>query len=78
MKPVLSNHSKEDKNRFSRLVIALGIALKVLQNAPLLTCIKLPPVFMTFILSTFEWPLKTGLTVIVLAHAFVQLTTVMV
>ena len=42
---------------------------KVLQNAPrehsaiLSTCIKLPPVFKTIILSMFEWQLKTGLTV---------------
>ena len=28
-----------------------------------LTCIKLPPVFKTFILSIFVWLLKTGLTV---------------
>ena len=37
-----------------------------MQNAPgehsaiLLTCIKLPSVFKTFVLSIFEWRLKTG------------------
>ena len=42
---------------------------KVLQNAPrehsaiLLTFIKLPFVFKTFVLSIFKWPLKTGFTV---------------
>ena len=42
---------------------------KVLQNAPmehsavLLTFSKLPPGFKTFILSIFEWQLKTGYTV---------------
>ena len=42
---------------------------KVLQNALvehsaiLLTCTKLPLVFKTFVLSIFEWPLKTGFTV---------------
>ena len=42
----------------------------MLQNAPkersavLLTCIKLPHGFKTFILSIFEWPLKTGFTVL--------------
>ena len=42
---------------------------KVLQNAPrehsaiLSTFIKLPFVFKTFVLSIFEWPLKTGFTV---------------
>ena len=43
--------------------------VKVLQNAPrehsaiLSTFIQLPIVFKTFVLSIFEWPLKTGLTV---------------
>ena len=42
---------------------------KVLQNAPrehsaiLSTFIKLPFVIKTFVLSIFEWPLKTGFTV---------------
>ena len=41
----------------------------MLQNAPrehsaiFLTFIKLPFVFKTFVLSLFEWPLKTGFTV---------------
>ena len=41
-----------------------------MQNAPrehsaiLSTFIKLPFVFKTFVLSIFEWPLKTGFTVI--------------
>ena len=40
-----------------------------MQNAPrehsaiLSTCIKPPPVFKTFVLSIFEWSLKTGFTV---------------
>ena len=40
-----------------------------MQNAPmehsavLLTCIKIPNGFQTFVLSIFEWPLKTGFTV---------------
>ena len=43
--------------------------IKVLQNAPreqsaiLLTFIKLPFVFKTFVLSIFDWSLKTGFTV---------------
>ena len=42
-----------------------------MQNAPrehsaiLLSFIKLPFVFKTFVLSSFEWPLKTGFTVII-------------
>ena len=43
--------------------------VKVLQNAAvehsavLLTCIKVPPGFKTYVLSIFEWSLKTGFTV---------------
>ena len=44
--------------------------VKVLQHAPrehsaiLLTFIKQPFVFQTFVLSNFEWSLKTGFTVV--------------
>ena len=44
--------------------------VKVLQNAPrehsaiLLTFIKLPFIIKTFLLPIFEWPLKTGFTVV--------------
>ena len=68
VKPVLSGHSKKTKNWFSRPTIAKCIS-KVLQNAPrelsaiLSTSIKLPSVFKTFVLSIFEWLLKTGFTV---------------
>ena len=34
-------------------------------SAILLTCIKLPFVFKIYVLSIFEWPLKTGFTVFV-------------
>ena len=37
--------------------------IAVEHSAMLLTCTKLPPVFKTFVLSIFEWPLKTGFTV---------------
>ena len=46
----------------------------MLQNAPiehsaiLSTFIKLPFVFKTFVLSIFEWPLKTGFTVYQISH----------
>ena len=59
---------KKTKNCFSILIIA-KCRSKVLQNAPLehsailWTFIKLPFVFKTFVLSIFEWPLKTGFTV---------------
>ena len=32
-------------------------------SAVVLTCIKLPHGFKTFVLSIFEWPLMTGITV---------------
>ena len=32
-------------------------------SAVLLTCIKIPNGFQAFVLSIFEWPLKTGFTV---------------
>ena len=35
-------------------------------SAILLTCIKLPFVIKIFVLSIFEWPLKTGFTVVLL------------
>ena len=66
-KPVLSGHSKRTKLVFKtdyRLMQA-----KVLQNAPsehsaiLLTFIKLPFVYKTYVWSIFEWLLKTGFTV---------------
>ena len=50
------------KNRFSIPIMAYCRS-KVLQNAAILsTFIKLPFVFKIFVLTIFEWPLKTGLT----------------
>ena len=60
---------KNTKNWFSRPIIP-QCRSKVLQNALLehsailSTFIKLPFVFKTFVLSIFEWPLKTGFTVL--------------
>ena len=50
------------KTRIVRPIIAKCMP-KVLQNvAVLLSCIKLPHYFKTFVfLSIFEWPLKTGI-----------------
>ena len=66
---------KETKNWFSRLIFA-KCRSKVLQNAPrehyaiLSTLIKLAFVFKTFVLSFFEWVLKTGFTVSFLQFFF--------
>ena len=41
-------------------------------SAILLTCIKLPPVFKTFILPIFEWLLKTGFTVFAVSELWLE------
>ena len=67
--PVLSTYSKEDQIGFQDPLSpnASQKYCRMLQEeehfAILLTCIKLPSVFKTFVLSIFEWPLKTGFTV---------------
>ena len=38
----------------------------------LLTCIKLTSVFKTFVLSIFEWSLKTGFTVVLEGHSAIH------
>ena len=58
------------KKWFSKPIIAYCKS-KVLQNAPILEhsairlpCIKLTSVFKTFVLTIFDWPFKTGFTVL--------------
>ena len=69
VKPVLSGHSKRTpKIGFEdRLMLNAGKKYcRMLQwehSAILLTFIKLPFVIKTCVLSIFEWPLKTSLTV---------------
>ena len=63
VKPVLSSHFKRRPN--------IGFQDRLLLNAGQKYCrmlsnfIKLPFVFKSFVLSIFEWPLKTGFTVLV-------------
>ena len=45
----------------------------IADSAILSTFIKLPFVFKTFVLSIFEWPLKTGFTVYILRGATSEL-----
>ena len=74
---VLSRHSKQtQKIRFQdRLSLNAGKKYcRMLQwehSAILLTFIKLPFVIKTFVLSIFDWPLKTGFTVHVFEFAVV-------
>ena len=71
VKPVLSSHSKRTpkigfQDRF--LLNAGQKYCRMLQgehSAIILTFIKLPVVITTFVLSFFEWPLKTGFTVFI-------------
>ena len=68
-KSVLSSHSQIEQKWFFktnyRLMHLKSIAEcskgSILQYFG--PCIKLPHVFKTFVLSIFEWPLKTGFTV---------------
>ena len=68
VKPVLSGHSKKQPKIGFQDQLSLNAGQKVLQNAPrehsaiLSTCIKLPSVFETFILTIFDQLLKTGFT----------------
>ena len=70
VKSVFSGHSKIDKMKVLKTGGSL-MQVKVLQNAPLehfailLTCIKRLPVLKTYFLSSFEWLIKKGLTVVV-------------
>ena len=72
VKPVLSGHSKRTPKNGFQYQLSLNEGQKycrMLQwehSAILSTCIKLQSVFNTFVLSIFEWPLKTGFTVILI------------
>ena len=62
-KPVSSRHSKPKIGFQYRLWLNAGQKYCRMHSAILLTFIKLPFVFKTFVLTMFEWPLKTGFTV---------------
>ena len=67
VKPVLSGHSKRRPNIGFQYQLSLNAGQKycrMLHSAILLTFIKLPFVIKIFVLSFFEWPLKTGFTVV--------------
>ena len=69
VKPVLSGHSKRRPklvfNADYRFMQVKSIA-EGEHSAILSTFIKLPFAIKTFVLSCFEWPLKTGFTVYIL------------
>ena len=71
VKHVLSGHSKRRPKLFlDRLSLNAGQKycrmLQVEHSAILLTCITLPFTIKIFVLSIFEWPLKTEFTVFTL------------
>ena len=63
VKPVLSCHSKRRPKIGFQDQLSLNVGQKE-HSAILSTFIKLPFVIKIFVLSIFEWPLKTGLTVV--------------
>ena len=69
LKHVLSNDSKKkDQTLFFKTVYRSMQVKSIAEcsrehSAILSTCIKLPSVFKVFVLSSFEWPLKTSFTV---------------
>ena len=72
VKPVLNSHSKEDQKLDFKtdyhLMHVKSIAECSKENsAILLTCIKLPPIFKTYVLSILEWSPKTGFAVCIWA-----------
>ena len=82
VKPDLSGHSKRiPKIGLARPITALCRS-KVLQNAPrehcaiLSTFIKLPFVFKAFILSIFEWLLKTCFTLVQQHSKFLKILAI--
>ena len=66
VKPVSSDPlSKRPKMGFQdQLSLNEGQKYCRMHSAILSTCIELPHGFKTFVLSIFEWPLKTGYTVV--------------
>ena len=69
VKPVLSGHSKRIPNiafqdRLSHNAGQMYCSMLLEHSAILLTFIKLPMAIKTFVLSIFEWPLKTSFTIL--------------
>ena len=70
VKPVLSGHSERRPKIGFQDQLWLNAGQKYCRMLPrehsamLLTFIKLPFVIKIFVLSIFEWPLKTGFTVV--------------
>ena len=67
VKPVLSGHSKRRakigfQDRLRLMHVKTNAECSIEHSAKFSTFIKLPIVFKTFVLSNFEWPLKTGFT----------------
>ena len=64
--PVLSGHSKKNKKKKFKTNSRLMQVKSTAECSPavVLNCIQLSHGFKAFVLSSFEWPLKTGFTVL--------------
>ena len=80
VKPVLSSHSKRRPKNGLQDSLLLNAGQKYCRMLPLeysailWTFIKLPFVIKSFVLSIFEWPLKTGFTVLKQQHFPIHVT----
>ena len=75
VKPVLSDHSNRRQKLFFQDQLSLNAGQQYQREHPaiLSTSIRLPFVFKIFVLSSFEWPLKTGFTVKKSTHKYHKL-----
>ena len=65
LNPVYNGHSQRQKIGFQdQLSLNAGQKYCRMLSAILLTCIQLPVIVKTFVLSIFEWPFYTGFTVV--------------
>ena len=64
VKPFLNGHSQKDQKLVFKTNYRLMQVKSIAEHSAILsTFIKLPLVFKIFVLSIFEWPLKTGIII---------------
>ena len=78
VKPVFIDHSKRTQKFGLQYRLSLNAGqkycrmLQVEHSAILSTFIKLPFVIKIYVLYIFEWPLKTGFTIIAILHFYLE------
>ena len=81
VKPVLNGHSQKDqklvfKTKYRLMKVKSIAECSPLEHSAILsTFIKLPFIIKTFVLSIFEWPLKTGFTVCIKHQGLQRITS---